>query len=178
MKNQWIEVQRDYEPENPREFFDGHLDTIYCFPHRHLNISDKGALSPNDIEGFHDDYLWKPFYCYAHSGVTISLNPFSCEWDSWMAGFIYISKEKALAELGKQEMTPELEKKVHAWFAASIKQMDQYLTGDVWGYECFEQLAEEEPRAVDSCWQFFGREELMRHLQEEFEGVEIREIDS
>lgn len=44
-----------------------------------------------------------PIYVYQHSGTSMSTTPFSCEWDSGQAGFIYASKQRFLDETGYTE---------------------------------------------------------------------------
>jgi len=36
-----------------------------------------------------------PVYAYVHSGVDLSLSPFSCPWDSGQSGVIFISRHDA-----------------------------------------------------------------------------------
>jgi len=52
-----------------------------------------------------------PVYAYIHGGITVSLNPFSCHWDSGQLGYIWAS-DKDFAE-------------------RQIKWLDRLLTGDI-----------------------------------------------
>ena len=57
-------------------------------------------------------FIVLPIYMYDHSGITISVNPFSCPWDSGQIGFIYISKEKARKEYSKKRLTAKFKKQI------------------------------------------------------------------
>lgn len=93
--------------------------------------------------------IFEPLYMYDHSGLTISLKPFSCPWDSGQIGWVYIGKEKLAEEWGSG---PDAMDKARACLKAEVETYDQYLTGDVWGVRIKNADGEE----MDSCWGFFG----------------------
>ena len=90
-----------------------------------------------------------PMYLYDHSGITMSVNEFSCPWDSGQVGFIYMTTEKI-----KEEFSGD-EDKAKACLLSEVKEYDQYLTNDVWGYRIIEDQTDEE---MESCWGFFGED--------------------
>ena len=96
-------------------------------------------------EGLPDSPLkwWTfPLYAYIHSGVRLSLSPFSCPWDSGQIGQVYVAKDTARTCKRAERIA---ESYVATW--------NQYLEGDVWGYQI-----EADGEVVDSCWGIYGRE--------------------
>lgn len=97
-----------------------------------------------------------PVYAYEHGGITISTGRFSDPWDSGQCGFIAIRKadfakdylNKADRRLPAKDRTKKAEACLDAW----IKEIDNYLTGQVYGFEIETQSGEH----VDSCWGFYG----------------------
>jgi hypothetical protein len=122
-------------------------------------------------------YVVLPLYLYDHSGITMSTGAFSCPWDSGRVGFIYISHDTANKEFGgdlfqdKTSWNDEKTKRCKEILKNDVEVYDQYITGDVYGFEMqklvyeFEQPADEniDPEDDDlpwedgdSCWGFFG----------------------
>ena len=91
-----------------------------------LQWSDDPAAYIRDVHGAIGIV---PVFAYVHSGVTIraggSVNPFSCPWDSGMAGFAWTTPERC-ASMGVdvKDAATAVRQDVETW--------DQYLTGDVW----------------------------------------------
>jgi hypothetical protein len=92
-----------------------------------------------------------PLFLYDHSGITMNTTGFNCRWDSGQVGFIFISKAKALKEFGGKIITKKLRERLETYLKNEVETYDQYLTGDVWGVQVFEDGEE-----VDSCWGFYG----------------------
>jgi hypothetical protein len=97
------------------------------------------------------EYIGLPVYAYVHGGATISTGAFSCPWDSGQSGFVYCTREKALAEWGN---TPDYEANALRVLSGEVKTFDQYLRGDVYGYT----ITDAHGDIVDSCWGFYGIE--------------------
>ena len=108
-------------------------------------------------------FISAPLYLYDHSGITISMGPFSCPWDSGCVGFIYVTRKRAEEELGLDDGDLPTGRDfknyeslddyvVNHIFANEIKVYDQYLRGDVW-YFVIEDAGGD---VVDSCAGFFG----------------------
>ena len=168
-KNKIIEIHQDNYPQNPRE--NDNADIIICF-HKRYTLGDKHNYKINDFSGWDElekqlikDYqpiAIKPIYMYDHSGVTISTTPFSCPWDSGQIGFILISRETAL----KENYSKRIDKKIKTWaekyIQASIKEYDQYLTGDVYGYIIKDENEEE----INACWGFYGLNYTIKQAKE------------
>ncbi len=101
-------------------------------------------------------YIFLPLNLYDHSGISISTSSFvgraqHAEWDSGQVGWIYISKENAVKEFGKKLYTKTVEKKAIDCLNAEVKTYDDYLTGNVYGY----QVCDSDGEVLDSCWGFY-----------------------
>lgn len=108
-------------------------------------------------------YIMLPLYLYDHSGITISTGPFSCPWDSGQVGFAYVTRERAKAEWGERT-----DDEYRDLIKAEVAEYDQYLTGDVYGFEIERGVpvtvtrpdgttrTDVEWEHEDSCWGFFG----------------------
>ena len=131
------------EYDNPREWCN--LATMFCL-HRRYIIGDKHNYSEIHFEDWQDvksfllngdnNAIIKPIYMYEHSGITISTEPFSCGWDSGQIGYIYARGEDILNEYG--EITKEVMDKVDKVLEEEVRIYDQYLNGEVYNIEVFE----------------------------------------
>lgn len=88
-----------------------------------------------------------PLYLYDHSGITISHGSFSCPWDSGQVGWHYITKEAA-----DDNWPAWTEDSLNSCLEAELKNYDDYLRGNVWGYV----IENENGDVVDSCSGFYG----------------------
>lgn len=99
----------------------------YDFPRENeLDISYINSSSLNLLEK--QGYWIKPVYMYDHSGIILSLSPFSCSWDSGIAGYIYIDQKR------KQEYGFTTKEE---WFEVAKREIEiynQYLEGSVYDY--------------------------------------------
>lgn len=147
-------VWRDPDPDNPRRW--DNVGTMHC-AHQRYSFGDSKATTPwvdGDYRAkvLRDDVLvWLPIYMYDHSGITVSHTPFSCQWDSGLLGWHYVTK-KAAAENRPDLQGSELIERCKDAMADELKTYDEYLQGDVWGYT----ITDEEGDEVDSCGGFYG----------------------
>jgi len=86
---------------------------------------------------------WNFLYLYDHSGITISMNPFSCRFDSGIVGIIYMIDDP------KNPMSYEEQYKI---MKSEVKTYDDYLTGNCYGF----QILDENENEIDSCYGFLG----------------------
>jgi hypothetical protein len=155
-----ITVKQDEDSMNPRVDFDN-LGTMVCF-HGRYNLGDKHEYKSQ--EEFKDwlrknekNVVMLPLYLYDHSGITMNTTGFgavdSARWDWGMVGVIYVTKEKIRKEYSlKRNVTKARAEKVLDYLRAEVETYDQYLTGDVYGFEVTNPDGEE----VHSCWGYFG----------------------
>lgn len=173
-----IEIFPDNDPDSPRNW--DNLGKMVCF-HRRYNLGDKHDYNHSDYNSWDEmekDIIKNenvavilPLYLYDHSGITISTTPFSCRWDSFKIGFIYVSKEDVLKEFGGRIVTKKLKEKAEAILKGEVKTYDQYLRGDIYGYKISKvsicDQGNEHEEEIDSVWGFYGQDECM----EEAEGI-------
>ena len=162
-----INIKHDDCAESPRTW--DNLGTMICF-HRRYDLGDKHNIDHNDYNSFDEmekaiekkyDAVVLPLYLYDHSGITISTSPFSCNWDSGQVGFIAISKEKARNEYGWKAITKKRKELLTLYLEGEVETYDQYLRGDIFGYEILNSDGEIE----DSCWGFYGEESAIEEAK-------------
>ncbi len=115
-----------------------------------------------------------PLFLYDHSGLTMSVTSFSCQWDSGQVGWIYATGEKIKDEFGN-DPTVAVTAATNL-LKSEVETFDQYLRNDVYGVsiETFVNIGSlEEPEwekeEIDSCWGFFGQEYAAGELKDQFE---------
>jgi hypothetical protein len=158
-----IKVCIDENPFSPRE--DDNLGTMACF-HRRYSLGDKHDFkTPDDCSQYskRKDVISLPLYLYDHSGITIRTIPFTCPWDSGQVGIIFVTKEKIRKEYMVKRVTKKVIKKVFKSLESEVKVYDNYLRGEVFGFQI-----EKDDEEVDSCWGFFEeQDEVMKYAKEE-----------
>lgn len=170
-----IRIYPDIDPESPREW--DNMGKMVCW-HRRYNLGDEQPkYDPldymvdvlnheqqlaNDYENIPEDKIEKmfnkiaislPLYLYDHSGITMNTTGFSCPWDSGQVGFIYVLKKDVLKEWNKKKMSKQLYEKAVKVLKQEVETYDQYLRGDVYGFQIIEPYTDNN---LDSCWGFYG----------------------
>lgn len=155
----------DNDPEDPRE--NDNLGTIACWQGRYALGDIQPKEQPNEhLDGLPEGTVILPVHMYDHSGVTINTTGFSCPWDSGQVGVIYATPEAIKASGLK--VTRGL---IEEYLRQEIATYDQYLRGDVWGYQIESRASSEDEWEIeDSCWDFYGSDPLKNgmiyHLSE------------
>ena len=171
-KNHTISIHYDSDAESPRTW--DNLAEFHC-SHRRYSLGDKGFNYSNgqdcieaaqEAEKQGDVVL--PLYLYDHSGITISLSPFSCPWDSGQVGFVIIHREKMLSEFGAKKFSKSLKAKALKIAQVEVETYDQYLRGEVYGYKI-------DPNG-DSCWGVYGQEECLNEAKSVVDSMEKVEV--
>lgn len=160
-----LEIIQDEDPCNPRKDYDN-FGTMLCW-HRRYDLGDKHNYSdPSEVE-LPEGSVVLPLYLYDHSGITMSTQPFSCKWDSGQVGIIYATPEQIRKEFVPQGgcITDAVLTNVKQCLINEVDTYDQYLRGDVWGYEIFRIApvcehcgCKREDELVESCWGFYGKD--------------------
>lgn len=156
-KKHTITVYPDENPESPRTW--DNICEFHC-SHRRYSLGHKGfnyssgqdcirAAQSAQKQG--DVVL--PLYLYDHSGITISLAPFTCPWDSGQVGFLIVRKKKMLEEFGGRKFTQSLKVRALKIAEAEVQTYDQFLRGEVYGYQIDED--------GDSCWGYYGLDDCL-----------------
>lgn len=166
---------------DPEEMVDALLEEHLQMDEDQIGDLYKAAVehAPKDRRAQHEymlaelsDVLYiTPIYVYDHSGVTISTSPFSCRWDSGVAGFAYISKSTINTETMWKDSLEDRQEghtKYKTWYElaealveSEITTLDHWVTGDVYGFQVYKKVhcdccGHTELEDVDSCWGFYG----------------------
>lgn len=146
-----VVVEYDQDPESPREW--DNVGTIVLHERCRYSFGDETA-SMEELQEINDDpnNIVLPVYLYDHGGITISTAGFSCPWDSGQVGIIYCTKARAIKEWGKKILTKKAREQAIKCLQGEIKDLDQYLTGTVYGFRVLDPNGDE----IDSCWGFYG----------------------
>ena len=165
-----IAIHYDEDSESPREW--DNFGIMYCF-HKRYNLGDKHDLSVEEAEIMAESHFNEalPLYLYDHSEITMSTDPFSCQWDSGQVGWIIATEEQMKKEFGVARLTREHRAKTRKIMEGEVEAYDQYLTGDIWGYI----IEDEDGMHIDSLWSMYGfdycleeaRKEVDAHIERE-----------
>jgi len=104
-------------------------------------------------------------YLYDHSGLSISCQSFRgravhAEWDSGQVGYIYV-----LPAQGKSEWGKNWRSQARKCMEAETKTYDQYLNGDVYGF----QILDQELNGLDDLWGNYGYDYCLEEAKREAE---------
>lgn len=163
-----ISIEPDDDSQNPYTDWDQLSDVNFWIRNYNLDSTGKGQQGfrgPDDVVlAFEagEIVFYAPIRAYIHSGITISMSattyPFNDVWDSGLAGFVYVTKEKAREEF------PNLRNRA-LWLAcervakAEIETLDMYLTGQVYGYWVWKKG--EDKHDGESCWGYYGYDDCL-----------------
>ncbi|MEK9207298.1 MAG: hypothetical protein AAB922_02370 [Patescibacteria group bacterium] len=156
-KGKTIKIEQDDNPESPRDW--DNIGIMVCF-HGRYELGDKNTgYSKKDYDSWDEleaqikkegAIVILPIGLYDHSGRTMYIGSSHDQWDGGQVGFIYTTKEQ-LNKMG----TKASKKKIEEYLRNEVKVYDQYLTGDVYGYDTGE----------DSCWGFYGEDEAKKEAE-------------
>lgn len=160
-----IHLYPDPEAENPRDF--DNLGSMAC-AHSRYNLGDEQEWKVGetgdidyDLERAREqvggEIIALPLYLLDHSGLRISTGDFSDPFDSGQVGFIYISVERALSELGdgSEELSEEIRQKALDVLRAEVDIYDSFISGGAVRYELLDPNGE----VIDSCSGFYSLED-------------------
>ena len=142
-------IRPDHYGESPRKW--DNLGTI-AHVHSRYNLGEERYSDEHRTRKFREENIILPVYLYDHSGITINTTGFSCPWDSGQVGIIYVSRERVRKEYGWKAISKKREERIKDQLRGEIETFDQYLTGDVYGFELLDDSGEE----IDTCWGFYG----------------------
>lgn len=191
-----VRIFQDTDPMDPLENADDSPGKMYCW-HRNYNLGhahnfeqpfdlleslfNDSDFKPTSDIGSHRTgkdmlisllesvgYVIVPLYLYDHSGITMSTSKFSCPWDSGQVGVYVITPERVQAEWGGDES------KARDYVEAVVREYDDYLTGNVYGFQV--GTVDDNGYFVDvddSCWGFYGDDFAASGLLEAAAGSEV-----
>ena len=166
-----IEIHYDEGGESPREW--DNLGIMICF-HSKYNLGDEGKININikEFGGWPEleEYICKeykpililPLYLYDHSGITMNTTGYSCSWDSGQVGYIIVTRGSVRKRMGWKRITEKRKKKLEENLIREVETYDQYLRGDVYGYNI--------PEIGDRCYGFYGDDFEANGLMDEAKG--------
>ena len=171
--NRVLKIEQDTDGESPRNW--DNLAKMIFFG-RHSHLGDSHEINSRDYESFeeveaaikrkYNVACIKKIYGYSHSGLTIATTPFSCSWDSGVLGFAIITKEDLRENYSIKRVSKQYVTKGYEHIEGEVKTLDQYITGDVYGF-----TLEKDGEHEDSCWGFYGDNVLengmLDHITEE-----------
>lgn len=151
-----IKIFQDTDSECPYDSWDM-LGTMYHWHRRGFIGEDLARMDREDIAAKIADIRKgggeiMAIYLYEHGGQTISAAPFSCPWDSGQVGFWAVTGEEIRREYSVKRITKKTREKVREVIKGQIQSIDDYLTGNVYGFV----IEKPDGEHVDSCWGFYG----------------------
>lgn len=182
-----LRIMVDPDPVDPREW--DNLGTMVCF-HRNYKLGDNHDFeSPEDFENWLEEqkkngekFIILPLFLYDHSGISISTgiepNWYHKNWDSGQVGWIYVSYSDIRKEYNIKKISLDRARQVTENLISEVKIYNQYLTGDVYGFEIVKLktckcCGNTEEEHVDSCWGFYGYDlqNIIDHIGKEWHKV-------
>ena len=112
--------------ETPTKF----IANLLCEYHPEIAGMDERDLKETSPKALLEKYPYpgylQPLYIYDHGGYVLSMQPFSCPWDSGWLGFIYITPKMA------KEYRVEIEERATDIMIAELKMAEAWGNGYVY----------------------------------------------
>ena len=154
-----ITIHHDPHAESPREW--DNLGTMLC-NHRRYDLGDKSNPEAGEHGSYKADFIaylksenltlsdviYTPIYMYNHSGISLSSESFSCNWDSGQLGWHYVTKSKIRAEFNVKRISPKLYQTVIDILNNELELYNHYVQGNCYGFI----IKDDEGDQIDSCW--------------------------
>ena len=179
--------QDEMGQDGPRDW--DNLGTMVCW-HSRYNLGDKNEMkTPGDFmdwwngknkyetEGGKGGEILS-LYLYDHSGITMNTGGFNCPWDSGQVGYIYVTASQIRKEYSVKRITKTIREKARALLESEVKTFDQFITGDVYGYN----IESSDGEHLDSCRGFYGfeyaKQEAIEQLNYWVKELARREVEA
>ena len=185
-----LKIIRDCSPESPREW--DNLWTFVCWHQRYTLGDTTDFREPAHFwewlkdNGGKDEFFIMPIFMYDHSGIALSTSnesyPFNDIWDSGQLGIAYVSKKAIREEWKVKQISPKLKNTVLKNLNAEIESYNQYLAGDIYGFQLVEivhceHCDRDKEENLDSCWGFYGSDPkengMWEHISDDYKDAEI-----
>jgi hypothetical protein len=160
-------IVQDDQPSDPRKEYDN-MGTMACW-HRRYSLGD---VQPTEnatlwrMENVPKGSIVLPLFLLDHSGLAMRTYDFSnCDpgqWDSGQVGIIFVTPEGLRKSSGEKRITKKVRENAEAVLRDEVKQYDNFLQGNVWGYvyEKFKSTCSEcghiEYEEDESSYGFYG----------------------
>ena len=164
-KGERLKIYCDPEPQDHRDF--DNLGIMLCAHGRYIlgdeQFNDRESLDQR-LEEL-DPVVKLPLWLLDHSGLAMQTGSFisdAQQWDSGQVGWIVATKEDILKsyKVKPKRLTKKMIKNAEQSLRNEVADYDNYLQGNVYGYELFEVTKcttagfedEEHEKEVESCW--------------------------
>lgn len=159
-----LSLYSDQDAESPLDWEEFVSIAFFHSRYDYSHGLGKDFRSPEDYYEFAKEtpVIALPLFMYDHSGITFNTGGFSCPWDSGQVGYVFVTLDAARKEFGWKHITKQRREKILDVLRGTVETLDQYVTGDVYGYvisqvdEDLEDWEDEEGEHIDSCWGFYG----------------------
>lgn len=132
-----VKIMYDEYPLNPYKDYDQLSDLTSWV--RNYDLDSKDAIkfdSPDEVKKAlkrGELVFAAPVFAYIHSGITVKMGSMGNwpdqQWDCGLAGYVYVTREKAKSHGGYKRITKKVREEVAKIAEAEIKEFDMYLTG-------------------------------------------------
>lgn len=111
-----------------------------------------------------------PVYIYDHSGIAVSLSPFSCPWDSGQVGLMVWSREQREAHHGKRFKDTKKRRRADIeTMKAFFEEWEMYVRGEVYAVTVSDA---EGKKQLDCCGGFYGLDYALGSALEEYFAID------
>lgn len=155
-------IESDHDPISPREW--DNFGTLIMLHNRYQfgdRIFENGDAT-DFISAFKhhlataedctiNDVVYLPVFMFDHSGIRVNTTSFNDNWDSGQIGYIYITKQQLRSTYSVKRISAKLREQTLAILADEINILNQYLSGDVFGFTIKYQNGD-----MNSCYGFYG----------------------
>jgi hypothetical protein len=180
-KGYTIRIEQDSDSgDSPREW--DNLGHMACF-HNRYNLGDNYKARPDYCNDAHEFLEWLqenekdiaiilPLYLYDHSGITMWTDDGErryhqhYSWDGGQVGYIYVMKEEVRKEYSKKHLSKKTLTLARQCLISEVKTFDQFITGDVYGYNIYGPDNPSCADSIDSCWGCYGYEYCLAEAKE------------
>lgn len=151
----------DTDPSNPLDdeylVTDGHVRIASLRPGYGTETIERGSGRQEFLDSLDEDDVAFPLYMYEHGGVSVSMSPYSCPWDSGQVGWV-VAKASIRKELSPDGVLfPD---DIRNALEGIVSQYDDYLRGDVYG------LVVEGDESSPDVYGFFGSDPFKNGMSE------------
>lgn len=147
-------IYYDTDTLNPRKDWDNLGKIVSRKLTSDVNFEFSGD-SATDIERLKQEFgatVILPIYMDSHGADTINTTGFSCPWDSRQVGWIFATTEDICKEYKCKRVNSAIRRRVEQVLIGEIDIYDQYIRGEVYGYELFDKTGNK----IDSCRGIYG----------------------
>ena len=202
----FAQIVTDDSSDSPRDW--DNLGTMVCF-HNRYNLGDLGkrgcvGKEDNFFWGIEDFNEWVkenknnisvmlPLFLYDHSGISMSTGqeyPFNDMWDSGQVGWIFVTKEDVKKEFLCKIVSAKMKEKVTKILRQEVETYNDFLTGNVYGYQLYRLDLDEDMELedsddpedfgeeIDSCYGYYGLDYLKSEVKEMIEWHMAKDIEN